>query len=132
MYGVSLMVEFKLKIQGSKCLYIVERFTPIFEIIIMVLITILLDPVLGLLAFVIWALVIVEAVMKLFKEILQWLRPIFICAKKIVSYSNGAEDGSSEIKKTSLLVRRQMNWRGKMNCPNCLFICNGNFLSKEN
>ena len=69
----------------------------------MVLITILLDPVLGflafvgLLAFVIWALITLEAVIKLFKEILQWLHLIFIYAKKIVSYFNGAEDLSSEI-----------------------------------
>ena len=103
MYGVGLMIEFKFKIQRSRRLYIVERFTPIFGIIVVVLITILLDPVLGLLAFVglfafvIWALVTVEAVIKLFKEILLWLRPMFMCAKKTVSYFNATEDHSPEI-----------------------------------
>ena len=87
MYGVGLMAEFKVK-----------RITPLLGILVVVLITILLYPVLGLVAFVVWALVTLEAVIKLFEEILQWLRPIFIRAREILtSCFNGAENHSSEI-----------------------------------
>ena len=96
LYGMSLMAESKLKTCcGSTCLSIVKTFTLLFRILVIVLIMIILYPILRFVASIIWALITMGVVIKLFREILQWLRPIFIHGKDVVtSYFYRTENSS--------------------------------------
>ena len=70
-YGVGLMAEYKLDPQNYvRLIRIIGRFSPLVGILVHVLFLILLFPLLGPVAFIIWALFMVEALIKSVEETL--------------------------------------------------------------
>ena len=74
LYGMGLIAESKLKTCcESIYLSLIQTFTLLFGILVIVLIMIILNPNLGFVAFIIWALITMRAVIRLFQQILRWL-----------------------------------------------------------
>ena len=76
-YAMCLMAEFKLQTHNSIYISTIKRFAPLIGILVVVLLMIILFPLLGLVAFILWALFLAEAVIKSFQEVSQWIRDIF-------------------------------------------------------
>ena len=86
MYAVGLMALYKLQTRNYvRLIRIMKRFTPLVGILVAVLLLILLFPLLGMVAFIIWGLFMVKALIRSVQETLQWLHHVILQARQIVT-----------------------------------------------
>ena len=85
-YGVGLIAEYKLGTQNYfRLIRIIRRFTPLIGILVAVLLLVISLPLLGLVTFIIWALFMLEAMIKSVQETLQWLHRVILHGRQIIT-----------------------------------------------
>ncbi|KAI9110936.1 hypothetical protein K1719_018079 [Acacia pycnantha] len=72
-YVVAFMAEFRLQNESNDYFAIMKQFTPLFRLLVVILLLFILSFFLGLAAPIIWAFLVVGPMLKLFEQIIQSL-----------------------------------------------------------